>query len=687
MRTLFHNERATLARVQHPNIAQLLDGGDTPSGTPYVVMEFVDGQPIDEYVRDGKLTLTRTLELVRQLCHATQRAHEALVIHRDIKPPNVLVDSHGQPKLVDFGIAKSFEQSATTTLHPAFTPAYGSPEQRRGEPLTTASDVYSIGALLYRLLSGAKPTLTATGLLQPPSVQHAVSSEGTTWSAKDLRGDLDVIVLRALAEDASRRYATAAELGDEIERFQNHLPIVARKDSPWYLAHRFFQRNRLGVVSAAVALFTLVIGVIAFAFQAREAERGRAAAVTEQLRTQAVLGFLTSVLEQPKPQVGGKNITVREALDSATSTVGPNFANDPDVGAAVHMTLASTFIALDDPVAAIRQLESAIGLYEKMAAQSTLANPLALAKAYSILSNELEFTGDLPRAREYAEKAQQLYDADPDGDVLNHVYNLAQQAGLASRRGDHAMEGALLDRAFAMIEDDASLEARSAEATLLGRLATHHAKLGDRAANEAALRRAVDIYRSHFPKDPLYLRQYSNLATSLRKQGRFEEAATMYEDVIELADELADPTDFVVVWTKTSLANTLLELDRGDAALRLAIEMSTVAHTAHRDNRQVTAYTARTLGAAHCASGNHADGVAALRQSIEDQLRLTGNTSDSDVASARVALADCLVALDRPVDAITELRQAETALMQTYGLDHEALLPLRAKLRRLSRSE
>ena len=285
----FRSERKILATLDHPNITRLLDGGTTDDGLPYFVMEYIEGEPIDHYCDARKLNVTERLKLFQGVCAAVRYAHQNLVIHRDIKPGNVLVTKEGVPRLLDFGIAtllapEGTSADATVTIVRPLTPEYASPEQVRGEPITTASDVYSLGGLLYRLLTGHRPYRSA--MSSPAEIEEAVCHEvpakpslavlyedslrsgeaagGTAQSVsatregtphklhRRLAGDLDNIILMALRKEPQRRYASAEQLSLDITRHLGNLPVMARPDSAGYRAAKFVARHKAGVAGATL---------------------------------------------------------------------------------------------------------------------------------------------------------------------------------------------------------------------------------------------------------------------------------------------------------------------------------------------------------------------------------------------------------------------------------------------------
>jgi tetratricopeptide (TPR) repeat protein/tRNA A-37 threonylcarbamoyl transferase component Bud32 len=281
----FRQERQILAGLQHPNIATVLDGGTTDAGQPYLVMEYVEGQPITEYCAARAAAVSERLALVRIVCAAVQYAHQNLVIHRDIKPANVLVDGHGLPKLVDFGIAKLLTSGAeadvaqAATMIPVMTPEYASPEQIKGQTVTTASDVYSLGVLLYELLAGRRPyevqaeSLTAIVKAVCETEPVAPSEAAPERNRTALRGDLDTIVLKALRKEPDRRYQTARELSEDLRRHVEGLPVTARADTVGYRAGKFVRRNRAAVTASVLVAASLIGGIVTTTWQARLAER------------------------------------------------------------------------------------------------------------------------------------------------------------------------------------------------------------------------------------------------------------------------------------------------------------------------------------------------------------------------------------------------------------------------------
>ncbi|MBS1826188.1 MAG: serine/threonine protein kinase [Acidobacteria bacterium] len=344
----FRAERQILAKLEHTHIARLLDGGASESGQPYVVMEYVDGKPLLEYCREKQLSLRARLALFQQICGAVQYAHQNLIVHRDIKPGNVLVSSEGVAKLVDFGIAKlladdPIASTATQSFERLLTPEYASPEQVRGEAISTASDVYSLGALLYELLTGKPPlefpSRTALDVERVITTQQPVAPS-IRGGNRVLAGDLDNIALMALRKEPARRYVSAAALAEDIQRYLDGYPVQARQEGVLYLTAKFMRRNRVGVGAAAVFLVLLAGFVWTVVRERNTANR-------ERMKAEQVSKFLVKSFELASPsEARGKQVTAREILDQGVSRLDKDLHNQPDVQATLMNTIAEVYLSL-----------------------------------------------------------------------------------------------------------------------------------------------------------------------------------------------------------------------------------------------------------------------------------------------------------------------------------------------------
>lgn len=384
IRRKFEREREILSKLNHPNISRLLDSGTTADGIPYIVMEYVEGVPIDQHCRTESLSLIERLKLFNKVCNAVSFAHQNLIIHRDLKPSNIIVAADGEPKLLDFGISKLLDSVDSTelTLFASMTPQYASPEQARGESVSTATDVYSLGVVLYKILTGALPidvegktngdiiNSIAEDLPIPASVAAKTAPNGVddrrngpSIPAGQLEGDLDNIILKALSKEPERRYVTVEQFSTDIWRHIDGLPILARPATRRYRALKFYRRHRIPVVAAVLVLLSLFGGLGLALFQAREAraqtEVARLAqqqsesetekAKEEQRKSEKVTKFVSRIFGYANPgwfaegaKTQGK-ARVIDVVEDLSTKIDEEFANEPDVAAELHATFSSIF--------------------------------------------------------------------------------------------------------------------------------------------------------------------------------------------------------------------------------------------------------------------------------------------------------------------------------------------------------
>lgn len=308
----FRTEQQVLARLGHPNIARLLDGGLAPDRRPYFVMELIDGAPITQWCTSHELSIVERLRLFRVVCDAVQHAHEALVVHRDLKPANIFVSSAGEVKLLDFGIAKLLDpelfgraESATRTGEAVMTPEYAAPEQILGGPITTATDVYALGVVLYELLTGVRPLKFDAGT--SGHVERAIASARiappSEMMGRSRRDDLDSVVLAALRVESHRRYVSAAQLGEDIGRFLEGRPVLAQPDTLGYRAGKFIARNRAGVLAATAIAVSLTLFAVLAGWQAHRAAAERDAAQLEREKAESAVEALVDLFERSNPDM------------------------------------------------------------------------------------------------------------------------------------------------------------------------------------------------------------------------------------------------------------------------------------------------------------------------------------------------------------------------------------------------
>ena len=555
----FASERQILARLEHPHIARLLDGGVTPDGRPFFAMDYVEGVPIDRYCDAQKLNVEERLRLFLQVCDAVRYAHQNLVVHRDLKPDNILVTEEGTPKLLDFGIAKVLEADAeaiTRTGGSLMTPEYASPEQVRGDTISTASDVYTLGVILYELLTGTRPYATAgRGPLdvaravlteEPPRPSTVIrTAEATTEQVSDKRrtqpqklrrtlaGDLDAVCLKALRKDPDDRYATVTELADDVERHLQGLPVRARRGTTPYRVRKFVERHRAGVfITASVVLFA-----VAFAFYHTTTLRHeRDVARREAAKAEQTADFLTSIFEVSDPaEAQGREVTARELLDAGAARIQTELADQPLVRASLLETLGNVY----------RELS----LFEE-------AKPLLEAS----LALRMQHLG--PRHPETATAqvavAMLLQDlGDPEG-----ALPLFEEA-LATRR-------ALLP------PDDPDIEESVAALAFL------HETLSEPEKAEPLYREALALEQRAAPEgSPLAAKGQVSLANFLRTQERYDEAEPLLRDALAYQRAHFDGPHPDLASTLRSLASLLRDTERRDEADTLYQEAIAMRRALH----------------------------------------------------------------------------------------------------------
>jgi tetratricopeptide (TPR) repeat protein/predicted Ser/Thr protein kinase len=407
----FLRERQILARLEHRNIARLLDGGISSDGRPFFAMEYVDGEPMMKFAADRRLGVDGRVALMLDVCEGVRAAHRHLIVHRDLKPSNVLVTSDGAVKLLDFGIAKLLEDEPDGTLtrlgSGPLTPEFAAPEQILGQPITTATDVYALGALLYELLAGQNPHQFTTR--SPVDIERTIckqpivppSAVAPVDTRRQIRGDLDTIVLRALEKDPARRYASVEALAEDLRRYRAGRPILARRPTYRYRARRFVQRHAVAVAAGVLLALSLLAGAAASLWQAR-------IATAEAARSRETARFLTRLFDLSSPEQSlGRAITARELLDRAAQRIDSELSGQPDLQGEMLTILGTLHHQLGMFDQAAIELRRAAEIRRSLGSDDQLATTLvALANA---LSEDADGTGAEAPAQEALAMRQRMF--------------------------------------------------------------------------------------------------------------------------------------------------------------------------------------------------------------------------------------------------------------------------------------
>jgi tetratricopeptide (TPR) repeat protein/tRNA A-37 threonylcarbamoyl transferase component Bud32 len=669
----FRIERQILARLNHPNIARLLDGGITRDGVPYLVMEYVEGVPIHTYCRMRQLTTGARIRLFQKVCDAVHYAHQNLIVHSDIKPGNVLVTANGEPKLLDFGIAKlldpDFSGGMTVTIGVRpMTPAYASPEQLRGEAITTASDVYSLGVFLYELLTEKRPyeidTASVDEVLRLISSKDPARPSVAAAGQRRLDADLDNIVLKAMHREPGRRYQSAEQLSADLQRHLDGNPVLARPDSLSYRAAKFARRHRSLAVAAAVVLITLVGGIAATLREASIAnrERLRAERRFEEMRKMAnsIIFDLDERLATLPGTVEVRSLLLRRSLEYLDS-MSQESAGDEKL----QRELAMAYVHMGDVQGhprmanvgstsdALNSYRKALAIYEQISAahQHEPEYQQELANIYVRMANVLKVAGDYAGGMEMDGKALSIRERMLAKEPANRDYrrlvasSFTDLGGSYSQLGDWDNVEKYRQKALAMFEElvrdeDATMEDRAGLATAYARMGSILTYKGELSEGLTYYRKAIEYQTGILQINPANSLARSRLgvyrngyAIALAKAGYYQAALGEHDAATRILEEIA-------------------KSDQKDARARSLL---------------ATAYTrtAETL----IQAGKPAAAIEPLRKALEMRRVLSNENpmnagAEGEVAESCLALADATLALGRRAEALRWYKEARDILGQ-----------------------
>jgi eukaryotic-like serine/threonine-protein kinase len=579
----FKREGKILGQLTHPHIAELMDAGVTPNGEPYLVLEYVGGQPIDEYCDQRRLDVEARIRLFLEVASAVAHAHANLIVHRDIKPSNVLVRSDGQVKLLDFGIAKLLTEDAhpaatllTIEGRGAMTPQFAAPEQVAGGAITTATDVYGLGVLLYLLLTGLHPAgekLRSTADLvkaivdtEPPHPSNAIPTTNAKGVAeqravtperlrRQLRGDLDTIVGKAIKKNAAERYGSVVALADDLRRYLKHEPISARPDTLSYCAVKFLRRNRTAVMLATLAFAAAIAGVAGTLIQARTARKQRDFALHQLARAEAVNDLNSYVLSNAAPS--GKPFTVNDLLAGAEHIVRRQKGDDT-IRAELLISIGRQYTVQDEYQKARALLEEAHTLSRKV------SDPTIRASASCGLGQVLSRTGDAERAEAMFQEGLNELSNDPLF-VVERVSCLLRGSEIASNGGRETEALARAQHAQHLVEQS-SFRSDSLELGALIVLAGAYDHAGQRGeANEAYQKAAAQLQTLGRDETQMAGILFNNWGTMLIRAGRPIDAERALRRTIEISRD-GQAEDTITPTTLSNYSSVLYELGQLDEA-------------------------------------------------------------------------------------------------------------------------
>jgi serine/threonine protein kinase/tetratricopeptide (TPR) repeat protein len=707
-------ERQILATLDHPNIARLFDGGTTTDGTPYIVMEYVDGEPIDVYCDSRCLSIEQRLRLFQTICSAVHRAHQNLIVRRDLTPSNIRVTRDGTPKLLDFGIAKLLDDrhmmhtmAVTQADYRVLTPDHASPEQIRGDPITTASDTYVLGVVLYELLCACKPfTLKGNRL---GDLEHAICEETPPAPSavvqarhdaaeiarqrgasparlrRELAGDLDNIVLMAMRKEPERRYSSVEQFAADVQRHLDGMPVLARADAWSYRAGKFLARHSLAV-GLAVAFLAVLIGFSVTTYlqaqriaQERDlAEAERARALTSQQRAEAVKDFLIDSFRLADPShARGKEITAREILDQGAARIGKELRAQPDLQATLLDTIGSVYLSLDLPDDAQPLIEQGLAVRRQLFGQ----RHLDVASSLYSLNRVYEKKGDLKTAEALAIDSLAINTQLTGEQSLETAGSLCRLGVLEYAKGELAnaqrrLEECLRIRTALRGPDHEDL---TIPLDNLARLAQARR---DFAEAERLDREALRIDLLTRGKDhPQYIRHLHNLATTLHDRGDLDGAEPLYRQTVELLRQVLGPEHTETIEAMGNLGRLLMDRHRFDEAQQTYEAALAVSRKAHPEPHVDVGYLLADYGRLEFERKRYREAEAHYREALQIY-RATLPPGHGYTAAALTMLGRTLLELRQPQEAETTLQSALQEWSKEYGVSSPWYAQTRAFLGR-----
>ena len=692
------SERRILASLDHPHIARLYDGGTLPDGTPYLAMEYVDGERLDRWVARTRPGLRPLIRVLTAIARALQAAHQRLVVHRDLKPANILIDSYGAPKLLDFGIAKLLDDTAagvdTATGEQLLTPRYAAPEQIRGEAISTATDVYSFGVMAYELLTGSLPYAETQGtpaLLraivesEPLRASSAVRADATTGVTRSaLRGDLDAILMKCLRKDAAARYRGAAELADDLDAYLRGLPVAARAGSRRYALMKFAARHRY-LVGSATLILTVVLASGALLWQQLEATRQqRDVAALQRDKAEQVTGFLVELLRNADPtRSRGEDVSIRQALERGVQTLDTRLAGHADTRAWLYAQLALIHAELGDPERSLALAEIALRTAAEARLSPSERRAIDYAHAVALIKSGRGAEA-VATLTEIATRAAAAGEALQAGDAWLQLATVAQERRDTALARDCAdRTAAILLKLLGIAELAAAKELplradNEPVLTRLAALAQIRCSIEADAREEVALSictTTAAIKRNVYPADhPTHLVTAGTLAMLMALHGDRAAALAMRQDILARTLKIFGPAH-----SRTGYALFNLAVSYSDSSDFVRAEdhyrqaLSTLEQQLGTEHRS-TLVVKNNLALLLVDHGDAAAGLAMCRELLADRRRVLGDRHP-DVAQSLMNLASAEAANQDYSAAVLHSRQALELYLDLLGPDnHDSVL-------------
>jgi serine/threonine-protein kinase len=716
----FRDERQILANLDHANIARLIDGGATEDGAPYLVLDYVEGLPIDDYCDAHKLTTIERLKLFRVVCSAVQYAHQNLVVHRDLKPSNILVAEDGTPKLLDFGIAKLLHPDGaepndqTATVARIMTPQFASPEQVRGKTITTASDIYSLGVLLYRLLTGHhpyqfksllpaeidkvicekdpdKPSTAISQIEETPRTEGETTSRITIDTVSEMRseapdglrrrlkGDIDNIVLMAMRKEPERRYSSVEQFSEDIGRHLEGLPVIATADSFGYRASKFIVRHKAGVAAGTLVVAALLIGLVGTAWEAKvaaaerdTARREKEIAQHEKEKAVQINAFLQDMLNSSNPTYRlpnsqtGHEITIKEALDEAARSVETEMADQPDIRAAVQLTIGASYEEMGRFDLAEPHLRAALETNQKLYGDESAQT----MESYQALAGLLLKKGDSVQAEQLFLKVLPIYRKQKEAGTAVNAADFADALNdyaLILRNKGRVQEAEPLLREGLEFSPQILLKQRFVVSTMRTNLALIRADQGDFDEAEKLHRATISESRAIPGRERIELAHaLRGLGDVLIVKGQLNEAEAVLHEAEELYRKLVGdlfPNQAFTFHSEAYLLYLKGDYRQAEADVNKAIEISNqILHPSH----PAFFFYRTTLGLIWTKTGRAREAEKSLRDTLKSRAETYGEHYYY-TALTRAALGECLTTQTRFEEAAPLMIESYNDLKASQG--------------------
>ncbi|MFN1836053.1 tetratricopeptide repeat protein [Balneola sp. MJW-20] len=669
----FYEERQILASLNHPNIGRLFDGGTTEEGVPWFAMEYVEGIPITQFLNQNRYGTEKKIELFLKVCSAVQYAHQNLIIHRDLKPENILITASGDPKLLDFGIAKltGAEQKPGQTQYQnrIMTPEYASPEQVRHDNITTASDVYALGVLLYQLLTDTLPYEFVKR--SPAEIERTICNTipplpSTRANNKALKGDLDCVILKALKKDPADRYASVEQLSADLNRYLKDRPVLAQKDSLVYQTRKFVSRNKWSVtVSAVIGLLIITFATVTM-IQSQTIQERAVEAERERDRAEQVSGFLTNLFELVSPDQAQNNaLSAVELLQRGAERVDTEFRDQPAQQANLYLVISDVYETLGSFDEALIHAEKAFSLLEDLHG----SNHPEIARALNSMGWLYRQKADFEKADSLLTAALNMRKTIYGTDHLDVARSLNDLAVLKQSRGDYAATDSLLKQAIE-IRRTISGDQNEAVGVLLSNYAALKYGLGDFVAAEQLMSESLDVMLiTAGNSDMQTANVMSNLAAIMMVQQKMDGAIKYYQQALEVRLRILGEDHPDIASSYAHLGNLYRGTGQVDLSEELLLKAYDIRERVLGTEHELTVDSRRLLGLLYSAKGD-VDKAKGYYTDAISGYRSTSSGGNTEMSETLHNLGKLYLSTDDPAAAENPLREAYDMRKKIFGDDH-----------------